>query len=128
MNHPLLHRRHLLGAAGAAAASGLLGGSALPLLAAGNDYRAVVVIHLNGGNDGNNLLIPTDAAYNDYQAARVNLALRKATLVNLPGTAIGHTFGLHPSLAPLAGSTAAAGWPSSPTWARWWSPPRRPRC
>ena len=97
----MMQRRHVLGATGAAAATGLLGGLALPGLAAAEDYRAIVVIYLNGGNDGNNTLIPTDGAYGDYQTARANLALAKSSLVSLPGTAAGHTFGLHPALSTL---------------------------
>ena len=83
-------------------ASGLLGGMSLPGLAYGEDYRALVVVYLNGGNDGNNTLIPTDGAYADYQASRANLAIPKDSLVKLPGSAAGHTFAIHPSLAPLA--------------------------
>jgi len=97
----MMQRRHFMSAASALTASGLLGGLSLPGLAAGDDYRAVVVVYLNGGNDGNNVLVPTDGAYSDYQTSRANLALAKASLTNLPGTAAGHTFGLHPALAPL---------------------------
>ncbi len=98
-----MQRRHFLGAAGAATATGLLGGVSLPGLAAGEDYKALVIVYLNGGSDGNNMLVPTDGAYTDYMNARANLALSKASLVALSGTSAGHTFGLHPSLAPLAG-------------------------
>ena len=97
----MIDRRVFLGGAGAAAASSLLGGLALPGLAAGEDYRALVVVYLNGGNDGNNTLVPTDAAYNDYQTSRANLAIPRASLAALPGAAAGRTFGLHPALAPL---------------------------
>jgi uncharacterized protein (DUF1501 family) len=97
-----MQRRHFLGAAGAATASGLLGGFALPGLAAGEDYKALVIVYLNGGNDGNNVLVPTDAAYTDYMNARANLALAKASLTALAGSSAGHTFGVHPALAPLA--------------------------
>ena len=69
--------------------------------AVGEEYRALVVLFLTGGNDGNNLIVPTDAMYNDYQAARQNLALPKASLINLAGTAAGHSFGLHAALAPM---------------------------
>jgi uncharacterized protein (DUF1501 family) len=96
-----VHRRHFLGHLGWLGACGALGTSSLPGSAASTDYRALVVLYLNGGNDGNNVLIPTDAGYNDYQASRGNLGLLKATLANLPGTAGGRTFGLHPSLSPL---------------------------
>jgi uncharacterized protein (DUF1501 family) len=99
----MMQRRHFLGAAGAATAGGLLGGLSLPGLAAGEDYKALVIVYLNGGSDGNNMLVPTDAAYTDYMNARANLALSKASLAALSGTSAGHSFGLHPSLAPLAG-------------------------
>ena len=86
--------------------------SALPLVsalsgvteesvAAADDYRALVIVYLNGGNDGNNLLVPTDGAYLDYQRSRQNLAIPRNSLLNLPGTAAGHTFGLHPALPHL---------------------------
>ena len=99
-----LHRRQFLGAA---ASGGLLGSAGLLSTLAGTghaadtDYKALVVLFLNGGNDGHNLLVPTDAGYNDYQRSRANLALSKASLATLPGTAGGRSFGLHPSLAPL---------------------------
>ena len=44
----------------------------------------------------------TDAAYNDYARARPGLALPKDSLVPLSGLSLGHTFGMHPGLAPLA--------------------------
>lgn len=103
----MIKRRQLLGAGGAVSATSLLGAGGLlgalgsPGHAATDDYRALVVLFLNGGNDGHNLIVPTDGAYTDYQASRANLALTKSSLVALPGTAAGHTFGLHPGLAPL---------------------------
>lgn len=97
----MINRRQLLGAGGLASLGASLGSLSSSSQAAGEPYRALVVIHLNGGNDGNNLLVPTDTAYNDYQVARQTLALAKASLSNLPGSAIGHTFGVHPALAPL---------------------------
>lgn len=96
-----LHRRAFLGQAGWLATCAGLGAAALPGSAAATDYKALVVIYLNGGNDGNNTLIPTDSAFAEYELARGNLALLKSSLANLPGSAAGHTFGLHPSLAPL---------------------------
>ena len=66
------------------------------------DYRALVVVFLNGGNDGSNCLVPTDAAYTDYERARTNLALPRASLVQLAGESAGHRFGIHPALGPLA--------------------------
>lgn len=70
--------------------------------AIGSDYKALVCVFLAGGNDGNNTLIPTDAAYNDYQNSRPVLALPKESLITLDGSSGGHTFALHPGLAPLA--------------------------
>jgi uncharacterized protein (DUF1501 family) len=104
----VIRRRDFLRAGAGATAASLLGGAGLAALglapgaARAGDYRALVVLFLTGGNDGHNSLVPTDAAYNDYQAARANLALPKASLISLSGSAAGHTFGLHPALAPLA--------------------------
>lgn len=84
------------------ASAGLLGGLSVSGFAAAGDYKALVVVFLMGGNDGHNTLVPTDGAYQDYAKGRADLSLSKASLVNLPGTTAGHTFGLHPGLAPLA--------------------------
>ena len=102
-----MQRRQWMRAAGAAAMGGMagLGGWLGPHgigQAASSDYRALVVLFLEGGNDGHNSLVPTDGAYGDYQASRANLALAKSSLVALDGSAAGHSFGLHPALAPLA--------------------------
>ncbi|MEP6993418.1 MAG: DUF1501 domain-containing protein [Acidobacteriota bacterium] len=73
------------------------------------DYRALVCIFLDGGNDGNNLIVPTDSAhYNEYLAARPlssGLGLDAASLLQVgtpPSfTGTGRTFGFHPSLIEL---------------------------
>ena len=84
--------------------------SALAQPTSASDYRALVCIFLDGGNDSNNMIIPTDTAnYNQYLAARSlssGLGLDAATLLSL-GTppafnGTGRTFGLHPSLPDLA--------------------------
>ena len=97
-----MKRRALMagGAAAAASAAGWLGTTSQGHAAA-EDYRVLVVVFLGGGNDGHNMLVPTDAMYGDYQSARANLALPRASLAALPGMAVGHSFGLHPALAPL---------------------------
>src|SRR6266403_2535387 len=62
-----------------------------------NDYKALVCIFLAGGNDSNNLIIPTiQSEYNNYAAVRTNvLALPQANVLNLAYTdKDGHTFGL----------------------------------
>ena len=106
--HHLLQRRAFLRMSGASIL-GTLGGAGL-LTALGSssaatagDYKALVCLVLNGGNDGHNTLVPTDGAYSDYQTARPILALPKESLAALNGNSAGHTFGLHPALAPLAG-------------------------
>jgi uncharacterized protein (DUF1501 family) len=76
------------------------------------DYKALVCIFLAGGNDSNNLIVPTvPSEYNNYSSVRSSvLALPQGSLWNLqiPGTTnnyvdpAGHTFGLHPACPELA--------------------------
>lgn len=77
--------------------------------AAPSDYRALVCIFLDGGNDSNNMIVPSDTAhYNEYIAARPlssGIGLDAATLLQI-GTppsfgGTGRTFGLHPNLPEL---------------------------
>jgi len=67
------------------------------------DYRALVCLFLAGGNDANNLLVPTDAAaYAAYAKARGALALPRDPLLKLPvGLPDGRAFGFHPATADL---------------------------
>ncbi|MBH9552059.1 DUF1501 domain-containing protein [Inhella gelatinilytica] len=102
-------RREFLGGLGLAGlgawSSGLLG-SSVPLLQpaqAAGDYRALVVIFLDGGNDGNNVLVPTDGGYTDYAQSRQHLAFAKDSLAGLVGMHGGRSLAVHPALAPLAG-------------------------
>jgi uncharacterized protein (DUF1501 family) len=97
-------RRNFIRAAGIAAAASPLGW--MQALAAGaDDYKALVCVFLFGGNDGNNMVIPTDtASYASYATARTKLAIAQANLSPL-GTAAtqgGQSYGLHPSLAAIA--------------------------
>jgi uncharacterized protein (DUF1501 family) len=69
-----------------------------------NDYKALVCIFLQGGNDSNNLVIPTlQSQYNNYAAIRTPvLAIPQSAL--LPITSLnpdGNTYGLHPSCPEL---------------------------
>jgi uncharacterized protein (DUF1501 family) len=97
---------------GAAASPG--NGPTTPNTAAAiaSDYKALVCVFLAGGNDANNLIVPTGSGYAGYAAARSILALPSSALLSLaPKTTDGRTFGLHPSLAELntlftAGKTA----------------------
>jgi uncharacterized protein (DUF1501 family) len=73
--------------------------------AAGEDYRALVCVFLFGGNDANNMVVPTSTAeYQQYATGRTVLALPKASLlpINVSNTA-GRTFGLHNEMAGLQG-------------------------
>ena len=87
---------------------GLMNLLARPL--APSDYRALVCVFLDGGNDSNNMVVPTDSThYNQYLAARPlasGLGLDAAALapINVPPvfSGSGRTFGFHPSLSQMA--------------------------
>ena len=108
-------RRHVLHSLGRLAALGLLpGAAALPRAraAAGDGYRALVCIDLEGGNDGNNLLVPTDAPrYAQYLSARggrVGTADNGALALAAAGEAggllplEGSRYGVHPAMPEIA--------------------------
>lgn len=65
------------------------------------DYRALVCIFLFGGNDANNMVVPTDAGeYGKYRVARGPLALDTTALLPIsPLEAQGASYGLHPAMA-----------------------------
>jgi uncharacterized protein (DUF1501 family) len=68
------------------------------------DYKALVCIFLQGGNDSNNLIIPTvQAEYENYAAIRTPvLAIpREAALPIAPLSSDGHEYGLHPCCGEL---------------------------
>lgn len=71
----------------------------------GAGYKALVCVYLDGGNDGNNSVIPNyDAGYNQYAAARAaqGLAISRASLLPItPPSMGGQVYGLHPSLTGL---------------------------
>jgi uncharacterized protein (DUF1501 family) len=68
-------------------------------LAHAADYKALVCIFLYGGNDGMNMVVPTDATrHGQYAGVRGPLALPQDALVPLEGS----DFGLHPSLSAIA--------------------------
>ena len=70
--------------------------------AIGSDYKALVCLFLNGGNDANNLIIPTGSAYAAYAAARSNLALPQTGLLPItPRTTDGRSWGLHAAVPEL---------------------------
>src|SRR5437867_930370 len=72
------------------------------------DYKALVCIFLGGGNDSNNLIIPTiTSEYNNYAAIRTPvLSIPQSSILNLDGAytplnSDGHSYGLHPSCPEL---------------------------
>lgn len=95
------NRRLLMGGIGAVSLASI--GAALApansVMAA--DYKAIVVVFLGGGHDGNNILVPMDGAYLDYANSRPSLALSKDSLLRLSGSHIGHIFGFTPSIRAL---------------------------
>lgn len=65
------------------------------------DYKALVCIFLEGGNDGWNTIVPLDsAAYATYAQGRGALALAQSSLLPISVPGVGN-FGLHPSLTGI---------------------------
>ncbi|TCP34077.1 DUF1501 domain-containing protein [Sphingomonas sp. BK235] len=84
--------------AGAAAAIGMFGRTAA-FGASASGYRAMVGVFLFGGNDGWNMVVPTDpATYGAYLASRGTVALAPGSLAPLAGSG----YALHGAMAPLA--------------------------
>lgn len=99
----MINRRQWLKHSGAVSLTALGGSLSFPSLVNAADYKVLLVIHLDGGNDGHNVLVPTDGAYKDYETSRTAvLALPKDSLVTLNGITAGHSFGLHPALKEVA--------------------------
>ena len=74
-----------------------------------SDYKALVCIFLSGGNDSNNLIVPTiQSEHDDYSSIRTDilaLPLSGAPNVVLPLSPLssdGHDYGLHPACPELA--------------------------
>jgi len=69
-----------------------------------SDYKALVCIFLQGGNDSNNLVIPTiQSQYNNYASIRTPVLAIPQTAI-LPVTSLnpdGNTYGMHPSCPEL---------------------------
>ena len=95
-------RKVVFGASAAASLGALAWARSATTQSLRSDYRALVCIFLNGGNDGNNTLIPLDAGYQDYVKSRGSLSLSNAELIKLNGTHSGRRYGLHPSCSELA--------------------------
>ncbi len=115
MNAPyvITRRRMLQAIAGAGAVSatsaieGLGLSAALAQTAPLTDYKALVCVFLFGGNDANNLIVPTDTAdYNLYVTARGTqaaggVALTQAQLLGIKPKSTSRNFGLHPAMTDV---------------------------
>lgn len=69
-----------------------------------SDYRAIVQIYLQGGNDINMMIPNDDAQYNRYQQIRgTSFALNRNSLVPIQSDTNGplENYAMHPKMAPL---------------------------
>lgn len=67
------------------------------------NYKAIILITLSGGNDGNNTLIPLDPVeYGQYTRLRGPIALSQGDCHVLKSAGTGGTHGLHPNLPNIA--------------------------
>lgn len=91
---------------GAALASALTDFGVVDALAheigAAGDYRALVCVFLNGGNDAWNTIVPLDE-YSAYASARSAVALPSSSLLPIVPPSDGRRYGLHPALSSLHG-------------------------
>jgi uncharacterized protein (DUF1501 family) len=111
MNARFFNRRHFLQRGAALAALGL--GARLNLLdfvsaanaQSASDYKALVCVFLFGGNDGNNTIVPYDAAgYAQYAAVRASdsgIQLAQSSLLPIQPSSLPTPYGLHPNLPEL---------------------------
>lgn len=91
-------QRSLLGSAAALGAGSLANLLLATRPAYAADYRALVCVFLYGGNDGMNMVVPTDTSrYTQYSQVRAALALPQTSLLPLGGS----DYGLHPAMGAL---------------------------
>ena len=67
-------------------------------------YRALVCVFLNGGNDGNNVIVPLDqTSFNQYNTVRSasGLALTQGSLLAVNPPSQGRQFGFHPNMPEM---------------------------
>lgn len=70
----------------------------------GSTYKALVCVFLGGGNDSNNMIVPTHKeGYAQYTIARApqGLALSRNNLLPITPPSLGLEFGLHPAMTGL---------------------------
>jgi uncharacterized protein (DUF1501 family) len=101
---PSASRRRLLKLA---AGSGLLAAidRNIALAQSSPDYKALICVYLQGGNDGENTIIRNDAAgYQNYAAIRTvgsGINIPRAQLLPIQPARGGPAYGFHPACAPL---------------------------
>jgi uncharacterized protein (DUF1501 family) len=90
-------------AAGASLVGGLSKLGLVSALAQGtSDYKALVCIFMFGGNDSNNMVVPTDTRYAQYLQSRSVLAIPESQLLGLQNGGQS-TYGLHPNMPEMQG-------------------------
>ena len=90
-------------ATGASLVGGLSKLGLVSALAQGtSDYKALVCIFMFGGNDSNNMVVPTDSRYAQYLQSRSVLAIPESQLLPLQ-TGGQSTYGLHPNMPDMQG-------------------------
>src|SRR5271154_3498436 len=67
-----------------------------------SDYKALVCIFMFGGNDSNNMVVPTDSRYAQYLQSRSVLAIPESQLLPLQINGQS-TYGLHPNMLDIQG-------------------------
>ncbi len=105
-----MQRRNFLKTASWGALAQLAGVSPLRSMAAfaqssaANDYKAIVCLFLNGGNDSNNMLVPLSGSqYTAYNQARGSNAVAQGHLLALPNS----PYGLNPAFPNLSKAFAS---------------------
>ncbi len=97
----MINRRQLIQAGSAGGLTALTPWPAMQALAAvdGTGYKAMVCLFMFGGNDSNNMVVPTDLTrYQQYQGVRPNLALGRTQVLPIPGVG---DYGLHPAMTGM---------------------------
>ena len=77
---------------------------ATPGNAVSGNYRALVCVFLQGGNDSNNMVIPNDSFYTSYSSQRPTIAIPAGNVLPLaspPASLGGRTFGFHPNMPEM---------------------------
>ncbi len=66
------------------------------------DYKALVFVMLDGGNDGCNTIVPLNSsAYATYSAARSSIAIPQASLLPVSPISDPNPYGFHPSMPEM---------------------------